>query len=394
MAMHGVGAFIRVRIELDCVTGRITTSANAKKNNLVLNGGSSLRERSAIIGGFACFVSQAEVDKTGRILLSLARRAWLSRQVELLDETILTIQALPLDPRLHAVAEYYRAYALDKSDDIQLTQGVLETLVYRVPAEYRSRLLLAIGNCRLASREVAESRKVYLETARAATGIDPLTKCSALRMLALARSYEGDHQGSLADLERLFPVNRSFAAIYPEDYRYYLNNLAYELGEVGRIDEAKAAINVALRSPYADRFPDWAETAQELETKQRRLFLPLVFALGSPALGSPAAAFSTAAMAAEQPAALVQTVRPEPEASTPAQPESQPDIQTSPARRISPELKRNRNSGILILLLARLACRGLDRARPPRQSQQPTFQSRGCGRSPSARAPPFSGSLF
>jgi len=31
------------------------------------------------------------------------------------------------------------------------------------------------------------------------------------------------HKGSLADLERLFPVTRALATSYPDDYRYYLN---------------------------------------------------------------------------------------------------------------------------------------------------------------------------
>src|SRR5262249_32741460 len=109
---------------------------------------------------------------------------------------------------------------------------------------------------------------------------DLFSECAALRGVALTRSFEGDHKRSLADLERLFRVMRSFATSLPSDYCDYLNNLAYELGQVGRIDEARAAINVALRSPNADRFPDWAETARELDTMQRRLFLPLVFVIG------------------------------------------------------------------------------------------------------------------
>jgi len=193
-------------------------------------------------------------------------------------------------------------------------------------------------------------------------------------------------KGSLAALERLFPVMRSFATSYPEDYRYYLNNLAYELGEVGRIDEAKAAINVALRSPYSDRFPDWAETKQELETKQRRLFLPLVFALGSAALTP---------KAPDIPESPVIVARPEPlaqqqafEASAPAQQESQPDIQTSTARLTSPEPRPTRKTAISVVL-ARLACRRLNQQKPLPHSLKPTSAARGCAKSPPARAPPF-----
>src|SRR5260370_42327676 len=97
---------------MDWVTGRMTTSANDKKNNLVLNGGSSLRELVRIVDGLVHFSSQRAVDATGRTLVSLARRAWLSRQIETVDQTVLAILALPLDPQVHAVAHYYKTLAI------------------------------------------------------------------------------------------------------------------------------------------------------------------------------------------------------------------------------------------------------------------------------------------
>jgi len=226
------------------------------------------------------------------------------------------------------------------------------------------------------------------------------------------RSFEGDHAGSLADLERLFPVMRSFATSYPEDYRYYLNNLAYELGQVGRLEEARAAINVALRSPYADRFPDWAETAQEIETMRRRVFLPLVFALGVQATpGVPAdlpvvpavdRSVPTADVIARNPnvpsvtksAAATERQQVDSEASAVAQPESQPDIQTSPARVVAPTHQRNLKTSSLLIVLARVTCRRVAQEAPLQETLKPTFQTSGCVRSPSARAPPYHNSLF
>ena len=318
------------------------------------------------------------------MLISLARQAWLSRQPQLLDQTILAIQALPLDPRVHGLAHYYKKLALRTSENTQQTRILLENLVDGVLPEHKPRIMLGLAGCHLTAGDPLESAKTYLEAARSAAKIDALSECSALRGLALIRPSEGDHKGSLADLERLVPVMRSFATSYPEDYRYYLNNLAYELGEVGRIDEAKAAINVALRSPYASRFPDWAETKQELETKERRVFLPLVFALGSAAVLSVPAAL-------ENPPATAVTRReqPVPESSAPAQPESQPDIQTSAVPRSSPALKRNRTNRIFVIP-AWLARRGLRVPKPlRRQSLKPTFEARGCAKSPPARAPPI-----
>jgi tetratricopeptide (TPR) repeat protein len=226
------------------------------------------------------------VDATGRELLKIARQAWLSRHVDLVDNVAMAILALPLDPRIHNVARHYKALALPEGAGLEKTQVRFEELVDRVPPEFKSRILAGLGSCHNGSGAFDEAGRVYYEAGRSAAN-NLLSKCHAIRGMALGRSYAGDHEGSLADLERLFPVMRSFATSYPDDYCYYLNNLAYELGEVGRIDEASAAINVALRSPNAHRFPDWTETKQELESKRRRAFYPLTLAIGAPCNGSP-----------------------------------------------------------------------------------------------------------
>src|SRR5215471_15188885 len=406
---YAVARFGNLPAELVWVIGRSTTSAKAKKNNLVLNGASSFRELTALTGSLTVLQSQSALNATGLELVELARQAWTTRQVDLLDQTVKAILALPLDPRVQNVARYYNAYALRRAGVPSETKVVLDKLIDAALPQHRPRIVLALGNCHLATGDVVSSTNLYLEAARIAADTDPLSRCSAIRDLALVRSIRGDHKGSLADLERLFPVMRSFATSYPEDYRYYLNNLAYELGQVGRIEEARAAINVALRSPYADRFPDWAETAQEIETMRRRVFLPLVFAVGLPAaLGVPAALGPEASLSVKAsdeatrnlnvPSVTEDAARPTPrqqveaEAAV-AQPELQPGIQTSPARVVAPTHRRNLKTSFLIVL-ARVTCRRVAQEAPLRETLKPTFQTSGCAQSPSARAPPFLSYLF
>jgi CRP-like cAMP-binding protein/tetratricopeptide (TPR) repeat protein len=258
------------------------TGTNAKSRDLILRASPTLKGLCDIINGCAGFSCQKAVDATGRELLKIASQAWLSRSIDLVDQAAQAVLALPLDPRIHNVAQYYRAYASLKADGLEEARLVFEGLADGVPPGYVSRAFMGIAFCLHARGGFEELGKAFLEAARAALPGDPLAKCAALRGLALSRSLNGDHKGSVADLERLFPVMRSLATSYPDDYRYYLNNLAYELGELGRIDEAKAAITVALRSTNAHRFPDWAETARELETKRRRAFYPLMLAIGAP----------------------------------------------------------------------------------------------------------------
>jgi hypothetical protein len=67
----------------------------------------------------------------------------------------------------------------------------------------------------------------------------------------------------------------------------YLNSLAVELAETGRIEEAKDAIGIALRSPFADRYPNWTATRGEIADKERRTsYRPRIFSLAGPLLVS------------------------------------------------------------------------------------------------------------
>jgi hypothetical protein len=121
-----------------------------------------------------------------------------------------------------------------------------------------------------------------LEAARAArANRDFITRYMALRHLAVIRSVQGDHIGSLSDLERLHPVAQSIRSVFPSEYYEFLNSLAVELGELGRTEEANHAVDIALLSPFAPGYPHWQETKLELAAKQPKAFTPLVFALGA-----------------------------------------------------------------------------------------------------------------
>ena len=90
---------------------------------------------------------------------------------------------------------------------------------------------------------------------------------SSLRCALVSNEY-CDHKQALADLERLFPMVRALSKYYPAFYYEFLNSLAVELGEVGRINEAEAASAIALASPFASAYPEFAETRDELGEKR------------------------------------------------------------------------------------------------------------------------------
>ena len=87
-------------------------------------------------------------------------------------------------------------------------------------------------------------------------------------MTAVVRSIYGDHQQSLNDLERLFPIVQVFARHCPAFYSEFLNSYAVELGEVGRIAEAQNVCAITLASPFAAAYPEYAQTRDELAAKR------------------------------------------------------------------------------------------------------------------------------
>lgn len=145
---------------------------------------------------------------------------------------------------------------------------MLECVVEEGPPLYQAQALQVIGIIHHARGEIDASLPFYLAAGKAAIDCDLLTFVESQKMTAVVRSIHGDHQQALDDLERLFPLVRAIGKQYPALYYDYLNSLAVEFGEVGRLNEAKAACSIALASPFAAAYPEIAQTRDELEAKR------------------------------------------------------------------------------------------------------------------------------
>ena len=97
---------------------------------------------------------------------------------------------------------------------------------------------------------------------------DLLTLAESQQMIAVIRSIHGDHKQALDDLEQLLPLVRVISKHYPSVYYQFLNSFAVELGEIGRINEAQSVCQITLASPFAQAYPQWLETRDELEAKR------------------------------------------------------------------------------------------------------------------------------
>jgi tetratricopeptide (TPR) repeat protein len=207
-------------------------------------------------------------------LASIADHAYLHREFDVVGHVGQVLLKLPAKP-IKAVGQHYQALSLRKGGlgDSVGAATLLQQVADSAPLLYRARAMLALGAISHDAGDDRTAISFYREVARIETRnrvFDPMTSYTASRMTAVIRSRHGDHQGAVADLERMFPLARMASSHQSYAYYDYLNTLAVELGEVGRLEQARRASEIAIASPFARAYPEWRETFDEIEAKQRR----------------------------------------------------------------------------------------------------------------------------
>jgi hypothetical protein len=221
----------------------------------------------------------------GGQLAAIARHAYVARQMSAVEQATQLMLALPLSKQLESIARYYQALCTWRQGEVDNTRQ-FERALEESPPQYRARALQALGLTYHERGELDAALPFFLAAGRAAANCDLLTLVESQEMIAVVRSMHGDHKQALADLEGLFPLVRAVGKYYPASYYEFLNSLAVELGEVGRLAEAEAASAIALASPFAALHPYWTETRDELAAK-RDSATPSVVAINRPTEAAP-----------------------------------------------------------------------------------------------------------
>jgi hypothetical protein len=102
-----------------------------------------------------------------------------------------------------------------------------------------------------------------VKAARAA--VDPVAFVRAGLTISEIRSKEGDHSAALDGLRAIRPAVEVLGQREPYYLHLFSNEVAFELLRTGRIEEARRFAQFAISSPYVRAYPEWAETAQEIE---------------------------------------------------------------------------------------------------------------------------------
>jgi hypothetical protein len=229
--------------------------------------------------------SEPELRTIGWQLAKVARHARLAGRMDVVKDVSETIIGLTLPDEIKTAGRYYQAVAEKHSGNVALARVTLAQIASGPPSAFRCRAILELGKTLFDAGHPIAAMPFYLEAARASREEDFLTTVAAQIMIAIVRSIDGDHRKALADLNRLWPMVHLASYEHPALRYEYLNSLAVELAEAGRIEEAKHVIETALRSPFADRHPNWRETSEEIADKERRIsYRPRIFSLAVPSL--------------------------------------------------------------------------------------------------------------
>ncbi len=217
------------------------------------------------------FNSHQLFNETADKFTRFAEHAYSLRDLETLENASQVLMNLPIEAA-RQTGLYYHALAVKRSGQRSEARLLLEKVAENGPLAYRARAIQSLGVIHYEQGQVDESSRCYLEALKIAStknGQNWLPILMAHLDIVLHQSIEGDHLGAIAYLENLSPLMQLVSKQHPLYFYVYHNAIAVDLAEVGRITEAQAASEIALRSPFAAAYPEWAETREEISAKQQ-----------------------------------------------------------------------------------------------------------------------------
>ena len=220
-------------------------------------------------------------NELGDSLIALAEYAYRLRLLDVVEQSSQLLLTLPLSDKYRSIGHYYEASCLHGKGRFTEERTVLERLTEKLPPAFRAKVLIALSATYGESGDLQSFLSLSIEAGRAAACYDlydPQSIVISQRNIVVIKSINGDHRGALADLEKTLPLVRVLNRWQPYLFYEQLNSYAVELGEVGRIQEAQNICKIVLASPYANAYPEWRETWNELQIRgyhTPRSFVPV-----------------------------------------------------------------------------------------------------------------------
>jgi tetratricopeptide (TPR) repeat protein len=203
--------------------------------------------------------SVSDFKELGDKLVQVAEYERAFRHYDRVDEIAQILTNLPLTEH-QLIGQYYLGLC-------EFSKGIYAVDVFEDIAEKSSTKYRFLAMHSLASIE--RRRGDYdTELAWLLESLKITPSIQAFRGIAILKAIEGNHKAAVNDFERCLPLIR-YAGPLP--YYDFLNSYAVELGEVGRKDEARNVMRVVLASPFALAYPEWQQTAADLQSASRSM---------------------------------------------------------------------------------------------------------------------------
>ncbi|MEK6302830.1 MAG: hypothetical protein AABO41_19135 [Acidobacteriota bacterium] len=223
----------------------------------------------------ASFEAKKNVSSLTDQVVSLAERAYAAQHYEFLGLAGKALLGMAATPKNQNLGLYYYALHLNKGGrgDLQRATPLFEQVASEASLPFRAKAMLGLGRNAYLGPHPETARWYYREAARLLSmgdTFDPVTTIVTGKCIAVLKSWEGDHRGALVDLESLRPIARLAGLSQPAPYYEYLNSLAVEWAEAGRLAEARHISEITNASPYVSIYSDWRETLDEIRLKALR----------------------------------------------------------------------------------------------------------------------------
>ena len=246
----------RAIIRRDTAINRFMKSSNQDSAALLMASGPPLLYPFAISVGLTTYHRER--------LTRIAELAYSHRNVKALEQAGRELLAFDSDAAL-----YYLAIVAKRQGRTDEAQKLLET----VRGPYQSRAIHALGAIYYESGRLDEAAQFYSEAMRASNGLDLIALVNFRFQASAIKSENGKHEQSLDDLLSLYDPVRVAAKHQPHLWPSLHREIAFELLQLGRIDEAKRAASIAISSPLAQVYPEIQEIVREIAECERQVIL-------------------------------------------------------------------------------------------------------------------------
>ena len=213
--------------------------------------------------------SQQSLIQLAHKLLLIAEASYVRRDFQKVKEASELLPAMPLH-QAQSAGYWYKAITERREGRIIEAAQRLNHLLtdHRAVPRFRARALQTLGTIQYRSGHFEDARQLYIESSRyisRESSQDVYTFSYSVILHNQVLADEGNTGQALRQLLTIEPIiskiNNSLLTAT------YCNNIAVDLLELGKVKEAALYSRVACQSPLAYAYPEWRETALEIEQR-------------------------------------------------------------------------------------------------------------------------------